>query len=264
MRSSQRYLIFYQNALTEHDKNYYGYKVLKMLLSFFKSHKKNDDNDKSIQFYSQFVKKGDLCFDIGANMGNRTMRFVKIGCKVVCVEPQEECINCLSKEFASNPNVVIINKAIGDYEGFAEISICKTALTISTLSTKWKNTGRFSKTHKWDEVRRVPITTLDSLIKLYGVPKFCKIDVEGYELPVLRGLSTAIPYISFEFTREFFSDALLVMEYCLTIGNAFFNCSIGEAQELYFPKWLDMNALSTQIAKIDDLSLWGDIYVKFS
>ena len=25
-----------------------------------------------IAFYSQFIKKGDLCFDIGANIGNRT------------------------------------------------------------------------------------------------------------------------------------------------------------------------------------------------
>ena len=31
-----------------------------------------------IHLYSSFVKEGDLCFDVGANMGNRIEAFLKI------------------------------------------------------------------------------------------------------------------------------------------------------------------------------------------
>jgi hypothetical protein len=48
------------------------------------------------------------------------------------------------------------------------------------------------------EKRSVETTTLEQLINEHGRPLFAKIDVEGYELSVLRGLRTAVPYLSFE------------------------------------------------------------------
>ena len=38
--------------------------------------------------YGQFVRPGDLVFDIGAHLGNRTRAFAALGCRVVAVEPQ--------------------------------------------------------------------------------------------------------------------------------------------------------------------------------
>jgi hypothetical protein len=45
----------------------------------------------------------------------------------------------------------------------------------------------------------VPIITLKSLIAHFGEPAYVKIDVEGYEIDVLRGLSWQPPLLSFEF-----------------------------------------------------------------
>ena len=42
---------------------------------------------------------------------------------------------------------------------------------------------------RWDAAETVPVTTLDALIAEHGPPRFVKIDVEGHEAEVLRGLS---------------------------------------------------------------------------
>jgi uncharacterized membrane protein len=47
--------------------------------------------------------------------------------------------------------------------------------------------------------RVVPVTTLNDLIERYGHPDFVKIDVEGCEADVLKGLSSRVPLISLEF-----------------------------------------------------------------
>ena len=217
-----------------------------------------------LNFYSQFIEEGDLCFDVGANFGNRTKVFLELGAKVVCIEPQQLCLRKLRRLFRSNKNIIIVDNALGDHQGYGEIDICEEEPTISTMSDKWKHDGRFSKNYKWGKKQRVIVTTLDSLIELYGMPKFCKIDVEGFEKSVLRGLTAPIPFISFEFTREFFDDAKKCISHLSSIETVMFNCSIGESMELLFPNWVTPERLYEKLDASDDDLLWGDVYVKFT
>jgi FkbM family methyltransferase len=70
------------------------------------------------------------------------------------------------------------------------------------MSEKWisrvEQSGRFRKSVTWTDWQDVETTTLDSLISEYGVPHYLKVDVEGFETSVFRGLHTAISYLSFE------------------------------------------------------------------
>ena len=87
-------------------------------------------NDKSKErirmsrFYSQFIKRGDVCFDIGANMGSRVDIFLALGSRVVAVEPQSSCIKFLQRKYNSNPNVVILKAGVGDREKMQDMRIC--------------------------------------------------------------------------------------------------------------------------------------------
>jgi 16S rRNA A1518/A1519 N6-dimethyltransferase RsmA/KsgA/DIM1 with predicted DNA glycosylase/AP lyase activity len=99
-----------------------------------------------IAFYSQFIKKGDLCFDIGANVGNRTDTFLKLGAKVVAVEPQPDCLAVLNSQFAEVENVTIIPCAVDASVGQSYINVGSSS-TLSTMSDEWidsmKKSGRF-------------------------------------------------------------------------------------------------------------------------
>ena len=217
---------------------------------------------KLLNFYSSFINNGDLCFDVGAHLGNRTEIFLKLGAKVIAIEPQEECINRLLNKFGNEPRLVLLNKGLSNQSGALPFYICEESTTISTFSEKWK-TGRFSN-YEWNVKKIIPVTTLDNLINEFGMPVFCKIDVEGFELQVLKGLSFPIKYISFEFAREFFDDMKLCINYLISLGYKQFNCSLGESAKMYLESWSKADILYQKLELLDDSRLWGDIYAKFS
>src|SRR3970282_98282 len=45
--------------------------------------------------YRPFVEPGDLCFDVGAHVGDRTRALRRLGGRVVAVEPQPACLGLL-------------------------------------------------------------------------------------------------------------------------------------------------------------------------
>ncbi len=214
-------------------------------------------------FYSMLFSKGDLCFDIGANMGRYTKIFLQLGARVVSVDPQKTCLKILNKLYGRNKSVKIVGKAVNSSEGVKEMIICNKSSSLSTLSRKWMNESRHSD--KFDQIKKqkVELTTLDKLIKLYGLPKFCKIDVEGYELEVLKGLSKKIPFLCFEFVKEFLYETKKCIKRILSIGSAKFNFTIGKNYEFFFRNWVNDIQIFEILTSIDNNLLWGDVYVKF-
>lgn len=217
--------------------------------------------EETSAFYSRLVKPGDLCFDVGANIGSKTKIFLELGARVVCIEPQPSCVDSLKQQYQHDSNVVIVPKGLATQPGSRPLSICGSADAISTFSEKWK-TGRF-RSYAWEPAVDVPVTTIDALIQEFGVPRFCKIDVEGFEYEVLQGLSCPIAFIAFEFTREFIKDAMRCIEYLGSLGSADFNYALGETPALVLSDWADRNTLFKSIEQNADDLLWGDIYVRF-
>lgn len=219
---------------------------------------------KMIAFYSQFIKPNDLCFDIGANLGNRTEIFLALGASVLAVEPQPLCAQELRKKYEKNDRFTLVEKAVGPSEGEAEMLIASYH-TISSMSKEWihrvKKSGRFTD-YQWDEKFVAPMTTLDQLIRDSGIPSFCKIDVEGFEYEVLLGLSRPIQSISFEFTQEYIEAAINSINYLSSIGKYQFNYSLGESMQLTLQNWAERNEICEVLSNLQGDLLWGDLYAK--
>jgi FkbM family methyltransferase len=199
-----------------------------------------------------------LVFDIGANIGNKTAGFIAKGARVVCFEPVPQCVNELRLRFEGNPLVTIVNGAVGSASGTLPISICSTATTISTFSDNWKH-GRFGDM-VWDKTLDVPVQPLDAAISEYGLPDYCKIDVEGFELAVLQGLSYPIPVLSFEFAFEGLSQTAACLERLERLGYRRFNVAYGEFDVMRHDHWLGAQKLMDELREHRYSLIWGNIY----
>ncbi|RLB88402.1 MAG: FkbM family methyltransferase [Deltaproteobacteria bacterium] len=223
------------------------------------------DDQRNFLLYSEFIAPGCLCFDIGANIGNRTKAFLKIGAKVIAVEPQNKCMKILEKHYGKNKNVKLIHRALGEKEGVKEMMI-GSEHTLSSLSKNWvesvKNSGRFSE-FSWDEKQKVSLTTLDYLIETYGSPDFIKIDVEGYEYEVLKGLTSPVKLLSLEFTPEYIDSTINCLNHLSRIGNLELNWSKNESMRMELEDWVDKDRMIKLLEGNRTQLFFGDVYARF-
>ena len=206
------------------------------------------------------ISPGDLVFDVGANRGNIAQGFVHAGARVVCIEPQPNLAAEIRHRFANNPDVSIVEKGLGATRGSSRMSISSEADIVSTFADHWK-IGRF-KNIVWDQQVEVQIITLDDLVAEFGIPKYCKIDVEGFEREVVRGLSSKIGVMSFEFTFEFIEHSMEVIEMLIRLGYRQFNVSVGDELEFHWAEWVPYYELLRALMQSSDSDLWGDIYAR--
>ncbi len=229
-----------------------------------------DENEQeSLHLYSNFIEPGNLVFDIGAHVGSKTDQFLSCGGRVVCIEPQPSCVQELYSKYGSRSDVWIEPVGLGEKKKFQEMLICSGAPTISTFSEEWAVNSSFTEHgYRWDQKIMVKIDTLDSMIQKHGVPSFCKIDAENYELEIFKGLSQKINYLSFEVTQKMFGKTNLCLGRLIELGYRKFNFSIGGRGLFLCPEWVDINTLTARMNDASenyDLSLlWneltGDIY----
>jgi FkbM family methyltransferase len=223
--------------------------------------KKQFDNLK--RFYSQFISEGSLCFDIGANVGDVTEAFLALGSRVISVEPQTLCIRALQKRYQTDPRVSIVGKAVAEKTGNTELYICEYNSGISTMSPRWIKQSRYGNLFKWNKTVSIETVTLDSLIDSYGLPRFCKIDVEGFERQVLSGLTHSIPFISFEFRFEMIDEVETCLKLLSNLGPATFNYTLHGSMDFINNDWVAAGEFQDALRMKTTPTISGDIYVKY-
>ena len=234
--------------------------LIRKLKSSLRRYRKRN---QMLRFYRDLVPHGSLCFDIGANKGDRTKVFLDLGAEVVTVEPVSTTFEKLSNQFSDNHRVKLMHKAIGSARGRKEIHVAN-VIDVSTFSAAFIREYADQKEHnlKWDHTEMVDVITLDNLIEEFGEPAFCKIDVEGYELEVLKGLSNPINALSLEYNARRKSMALECLNELDRFPNRLFNCSPYESMQLSLDHWHEPSAFKEFIKNLPLSIETGDIYVK--
>ena len=212
-----------------------------------------------------FVSKGQLAFDIGAHVGDRTASFARLGARVVAFEPQPRVFRALRLIHGRNPDITLRREAVGARVGELEMHLNSRNPTTSTASSDLiaaAQTADAWKNEIWDTTIRVPVTTLDQLIAFHGTPDFVKIDVEGLELEVLKGLHTPLPLLSFEFTTIQRDLAYACINHMDALGEYEFNFSLGEDHKLHHDIWTSAKEMLAEIAALPQSANSGDIYAR--
>lgn len=220
---------------------------------------------KMRKLYGIFVGEGDLCVDVGAHRGDRTAIFRDLGATVVAVEPDPRTVVALRRRFAGDTGVHLVAAGLSAKSGSMELRVSSTATTVSSMSERFverlEASGRLG-THHWDGVEVVPVTTLDDVISEHGVPAFCKIDVEGYELEVLAGLSQPVAALSFEFSEEMLDVAGACIRRLTELGDYRYNYSADESLVMALDMWV---TAAEMLGRLDALDApYGDVYARIS
>jgi FkbM family methyltransferase len=206
------------------------------------------------KLFSQFVNRDDLVFDVGANIGSRSEVLLSLGARVIAFEPQPICAHEIRAR--GNRRLTVVEAALGSSEGHADLHL-KEANTQSSLLQGWEGTPDI-------DVLRVPVTTLDVSIKKFGIPKFCKIDAEGFEPEIFRGLSSPIPAMSFEYHCR--PDDIASTQTCLglisKLGKFSVNAIGEEGTDWILPKWISIQEFADTFPSCVQGHFYGDVYVR--
>ena len=217
------------------------------------------------RLYRPFISPGDLCFDLGAHVGSRSAAMLALGARVVAVEPQPDYAAVLKRLYGRIPNFTLVSQAVGQQPGRARLLVSTRKPTVSTLSPEWA--AEVAKTPgfagvAWDAQLETEATTLDALISEFGLPAFCKIDVEGSELDVLLGLSQPISALSFEYIPAAGERALQCLKRLQGLGTYHFNLVEGEKPHFSLAAWADGHTLAAKLESLPSSARAGEVFAQ--
>jgi FkbM family methyltransferase len=220
-------------------------------------------HQEALAFYGQFVRAGDLVFDVGANVGNRTELFLGLGARVVAFEPQPPCAEQLASQFGADERFTLVQAALGATQGTTQLHLAAAHVLASTNAEFMAATtasGRFTSDDRWTgEQMEVPVSTLAAAIAQFGLPAFVKVDVEGAEPEVLAGLTESPRAISFEFAREVLNHVSACLDRLEKLGSYRFSFSRGES--LVLEPWMTPSVLIDSLHRLPPDG-WGDVYAR--
>lgn len=202
---------------------------------------------KQAAFFRRLLNGRDLVFDVGASNGDKARLFTRIVDRLICVEPNPEGAARLVERFGNDPRITVVPQGVADSPGTGTISVYSGDQSgFSSFSQRWiEDHGAPTRTAE------VTLVTLEDLISRFGRPSYIKIDVEGYEVNVLRGLRSSIPLVSFECNLPMFLSETLE---CITLlerlsKNCLFNfCTSEPPFDFAMDAWItagEMRAIVT-------------------
>lgn len=144
-------------------------------------------------FINDLIRHGDTVVDVGAHRGDFALvasHLVGAEGKVICFEPNLKCLTLLEQEVVSNriDNVIVYHFGLGEREEELEQNRYTLALSVSENS---KAENAVPSDEKITDQVRVKIKRGDGFLANERV-RLIKVDVEGFECNVIKGLVNTI------------------------------------------------------------------------
>ncbi|WP_245243316.1 FkbM family methyltransferase [Pararhodobacter sp. SW119] len=218
---------------------------------------------RSLHLYRGLLQPGDLVFDVGAHVGTRTRMMRRCGARVIAFEPQPAFARFLRRSLPRD--VVLVEAALGPDETTAEMSVSRRHPTVSSLRASLPREAQAMPGFehvRWDARAQVRMTSLDRMITEHGLPRYVKIDVEGFEPEVLSGLSHPVPMISIEYLPGLPEVSQRAADMIAALGNYEFNVVRGENAGFEWTTWRDREALRKWLREQGPDAGSGDIYAR--
>lgn len=215
------------------------------------------------RFYRTLLREGDLAFDIGAHVGTRARAMRAAGARVVALEPQAPFAGFLRRTLPRN--IRFVEAAAGPTETVARMAVSSRHPTVSSLRMGFAQEVGVKPGFehvRWDGEQSVAMTTLDRLIAEEGLPRYIKIDVEGFELDVLAGLSQPVELISVEYLPGLPHLSQAVIDRLLELGPYRFNPVMGETGAFLWQDWRDAAATRDWLHRLPADATSGDLYAR--
>lgn len=136
-------------------------------------------------------RAGFAFIDVGASIGSFAIRAARAGMNVLAIEPNPDTYKVLVRNISANSlsNVSAVNLALGSERAIMDLLIPRFGTGLATLAQQDRC---FGKQTLFDKHTRVPVVPLDSLTETIDTVEVLMIDVEGFELEVLRGASKTL------------------------------------------------------------------------
>lgn len=158
-----------------------------------------------------------ILFDIGANRGDAVIAGLKQGYKVIAIEPSR-IFGQLVKNFIYNSSVIPLKYAISDKSDELVEFYEAEEDGLSTLNKNWLTSDEMPYNGKSYRTTYASTITIDNLAYQYGHPDLIKIDVEGAEWNVLRGMTRSYGVVTFEWTLATMNEHQKQLEYLASLG----------------------------------------------
>lgn len=218
---------------------------------------------RTTALFSHVCGPGQLVFDVGANLGQKTEIFASLGARVVSVEPERRCSDYIRSRFAGSSQVTVVTAAVSDAPGRLSLFVNPQTPEISTLDREWLTSGPDKDKAGQIEEQSVEVVTLMQLIERFGTPDYIKIDVEGFETHVLKGLSVAVPHVSFEFHADNIADLTERCALVDALGAYDFNFTLANTYTLAQEQWAPSAQLLKAIRTLArQRPQWGDVFAR--
>jgi FkbM family methyltransferase len=159
-----------------------------------------------------------VLFDIGANRGDATIAGLNKGYKVIALDPAPIIYAELVKNFIYNPNVVPLRLAVAEKSNERLEFYEAQEDGLSSLEKAWLTDPSMPYNGKPFRTISVNTITLDDLALEYGEPDLIKIDVEGAEWTVFKGMTKKYGTVAFEWTLETLDQHEKQLDYLYELG----------------------------------------------